>query len=26
MMKCIELDRECADICAYTIHTMERSK
>ncbi|MCA1063013.1 four-helix bundle copper-binding protein (plasmid) [Cytobacillus spongiae] len=25
MMPCIELDRECADICTYTINLMQRS-
>ncbi|TYS75245.1 four-helix bundle copper-binding protein [Rossellomorea aquimaris] len=25
MMMCIELDRECADICSYAINVMQRS-
>ncbi|MFI8687436.1 four-helix bundle copper-binding protein [Rossellomorea sp. NPDC077527] len=25
MMMCIELDRECAEICSYAINAMERS-
>jgi Domain of Unknown Function (DUF326) len=25
MMMCIEYDRECADICSYTINAIERS-